>query len=83
MVASRTARQLTIAKLGLPIVGAMASQHVMSLVDVAMVGTLGTKALAAAGLGAFVTFVAQACMMGLESGVQGDCGPAERGTSTG
>lgn len=63
-------RPRIILALALPIVGAMASQNVMGLVDTAMVGALGTEALAAVGLGTFVTFVAQALLLGLESGVQ-------------
>jgi putative MATE family efflux protein len=63
-------RHATIAALALPIIGAMTSQNVMGLVDTAIVGSLGTPALAAVGLGTFVTFVAQAVLMGLESGVQ-------------
>ena len=56
--------------LSLPIVGGMASQNVLNLVDIAMVGTLGPVALAAVGLGSFANFMAMALVMGLSSGVQ-------------
>jgi MATE family multidrug resistance protein len=56
--------------LGLPIIGGMVSQNVLNLVDTAMVGSLGDAALAGVGLGSFATFMAQAFIMGLGSGVQ-------------
>ncbi len=59
-----------IAQLALPIVGGMASQNVLNLVDTAMVGTLGDAALAAVGAGGFVNFASVAMLMGLSSGVQ-------------
>ncbi|MDP6952337.1 MAG: MATE family efflux transporter, partial [Alphaproteobacteria bacterium] len=43
--------------LGLPIVGGMTSQTLFNLVDTAMVGQLGTDALAAVGVGGFVNFL--------------------------
>ncbi len=63
-------RYKRILELSLPIMGGMASQNVMNLVDTAMVGSLGKHALAAVGLSSFVTFMAQAGIMGLSSGVQ-------------
>ena len=51
----------------------MASQNIVNLVDTAMVGTLGTEALAAVGLSSFVNFMAVSFMMGMSSGVQATC----------
>ncbi|MBT3536572.1 MAG: MATE family efflux transporter [Rhodospirillaceae bacterium] len=59
-----------IGHLALPLVGAMMSQTVLNLVDTAMVGFLGTDALAGVGTGSFVAFMATALVMGLSSGVQ-------------
>jgi len=56
--------------LGLPIVGGMTSQTLFNLVDTAMVGQLGTDALAAVGVGGFVNFLSVALVMGLSAGVQ-------------
>jgi len=56
--------------LALPIVGGMASQNVLNLVDTAMVGRLGPDALAAVGIGSIASFVSVAFIMGLSSGVQ-------------
>ena len=56
--------------LALPIIGGMVSQNVLNLVDMAMVGTLGDPALAAVGLGGFVTFTSQALILGISTGVQ-------------
>lgn len=63
----RTRRILT---LGLPIVGGMASQNLLNLVDTAFVGALGDNALAAVGLGNFANFMATAFITGLAAGVQ-------------
>jgi putative MATE family efflux protein len=63
-------RYKTIFELSLPIVGGMASQNVMNLVDTALVGSLGPNALAAVGMGSVATFMAQAFIMGLSAGVQ-------------
>ena len=60
----------TITFLGLPIMGGMLSQSLMNLVDAAMVGTLGSAALAGVGLGSYVNFMAVALVMGLGAGVQ-------------
>ncbi len=59
--------------LALPIIGAMGSQNVINLVDTAMVGSLGDKALAAVGVSSFVSFVAVSFVMGMSSGVQAMC----------
>lgn len=56
--------------LALPIMGGMVSQNVMNLVDTAMVGSLGKASLAAVGMSSFVTFMSQAFLVGLSSGVQ-------------
>ena len=46
------------------------SQNVLNLVDTAMVGQLGDTALAAAGIGSFTSFMANAVVLGLGTGVQ-------------
>lgn len=56
--------------LALPIIGGMTSQNILNLVDTAMVGTLGNEALAAVGLGGFVTFMSMALILGISTGVQ-------------
>ena len=56
--------------LGLPIIGGMLSQSLINLVDAAMVGHLGERALAGVGLGSYANFVAVALLMGLGSAVQ-------------
>ena len=56
--------------LALPIVGGMVSQNVMNLVDTAMLGTLGTTALASVGLAQFTAFTCGAFVIGLATGVQ-------------
>ncbi len=66
---SRT-RLRTIGGLALPIIGGMVSQNVVNLVDTAMVGSLGTSALAAVGVGTYATFLATSVVIGLSSGVQ-------------
>ena len=63
-------RMRVILDLALPIMGGMASQNVMNLVDTGMVGRLGKSALAAVGMSSFAAFAAQAFIMGLSSGVQ-------------
>lgn len=63
-------RRRRILRLALPIIGGMVSQNVLNLVDTAMVGSLGDAALAAVGLGGFVTFVAMAVLLGIGAGVQ-------------
>lgn len=56
--------------LAIPIIGAMLSQNILSLVDTAMVGNLGDVALAAVGLGGFATLMSVALFMGFSSSVQ-------------
>lgn len=64
---SRYRRILTLAA---PIIGGMASQNLLNLVDTAMVGHLGAPALAATGIGGFTNFLAISLILGLSSGVQ-------------
>jgi multidrug resistance protein, MATE family len=63
-------RSSQIMQIALPILGGMMSQNIMNIVDAAMVGQLGSTALAAVGLASFVNFVAAAVFMGMSSGVQ-------------
>lgn len=63
-------RLRTIGAIALPIIGGMASQNVLNLVDTAMVGSLGDAALAAVGMGSFANFMAQAFITGMSAGVQ-------------
>ncbi len=63
-------RVRAIADQAIPIVGGMASQNVMNLVDTWMIGGLGRSALAAVGIASFANFLAQAFLTGLGSGVQ-------------
>lgn len=64
------ARRRQIFHIALPMIGGMASQNVLNLVDTAMVGTLGDVALAAAGLGSFANFLGIAVILGISTGVQ-------------
>ncbi len=48
----------------------MVSQNLLNLVDTAMVGALGSTALAAVGIGGFASYMALAAIIGLASGVQ-------------
>ncbi len=48
----------------------MVSQNVLNLVDTAMVGRLGSTALAAVGFASFVVFMSVAILQGLGAGVQ-------------
>ncbi len=64
------ARLTRIGHLALPLVGAMMSQTILNLVDTAMVGYLGSDALAGVGTASFAAFMATALVMGLSSGVQ-------------
>lgn len=66
----RRARARRIAVLAAPIVGGMISQNALQLVDAAMVGALGTTALAGVGLAAFPFFVSFALLLGLAPAVQ-------------
>jgi putative MATE family efflux protein len=63
-------RRRRIVTLALPIIGGMASQNVLNLVDTAMVGVLGAASLAAVGMASFANFMASAFIMGLAAGVQ-------------
>ena len=56
--------------LSLPIIGGMISQNILNLVDTAMVGQLGSEALASVGLGSFVNFACGAFVIGMAVGIQ-------------
>lgn len=56
--------------LSLPILGGMASQNLLNLVDAWMVGALGPAALAATGLAGFLNFMAVAFITGFSPAVQ-------------
>lgn len=72
MPAVLPAKPRTVRVLGLafPIIGAMVSQNVLNLVDTALVGHLGDRALAAVAAGNFATFASMAFITGLSAGVQ-------------
>ena len=53
----------------LPAIAGMLSQNIMILIDMAMVGTLGSDALAAVGIASQVNFMCFALLIGLTSGV--------------
>jgi putative MATE family efflux protein len=63
-------RRNEIFHIALPIIGGMASQNILNLVDAGMVGSLGNAALAAAGIGGFANFMAMSVILGLATGVQ-------------
>lgn len=63
-------RRQEIFHIALPIIGGMASQNILNLVDAGMVGSLGNAALAAAGMGGFANFMAISVILGLSTGVQ-------------
>ncbi|TAM25193.1 MAG: MATE family efflux transporter, partial [Nevskiaceae bacterium] len=63
-------RRREIWALSLPIIGGMTSQNVLNLVDMAMVGQLGSSALAGVGLASFINFMAMALVTGLSASVQ-------------
>ena len=63
-------RVRTILALAGPIMGGMASQNLLNLVDTAMVGRLGAPALAAVGTASFANFMGLAVLMGLSTSVQ-------------
>lgn len=67
MTADRRRRILALA---LPIIGGMASQNVLNLVDTAMVGALGPEALAGVGMVSFLMFLSVAALTALSSAVQ-------------
>lgn len=56
--------------LGLPIVASMAAVNLATLIDAAMVGTLGDAALAAVGVGGVAAFMVQSPLYGISVGVQ-------------
>jgi putative MATE family efflux protein len=64
------ARRRRVWAIALPITGGMMSQNVLNLVDIAMVGRLGDKALAATGIGGFTNYLAISFIIGLSAGVQ-------------
>lgn len=66
-------RRRVLLALALPIIGGMISQNILNLVDIAMVGRLGTTALAATGLGSFANWLSMAFILGLSTGVQAYC----------
>jgi len=70
MMSDTAVRYRTILMLGLPIIGGMLSQSLLNLVDAALVGQLGAKALAATGAGSYGNFVAISLVLGLSSAVQ-------------
>lgn len=63
-------RQREILKLALPLIGGMLSQSLINLIDSAMVGALGSTALAAIGIAGYTAFVITALILGLSSAVQ-------------
>lgn len=66
-------RRRALLALALPIIGGMASQNILNLVDIAMVGRLGTTALAATGIGSFANWLSMSFILGLSTGVQAIC----------
>ena len=48
----------------------MMSQSLLNLVDAAMVGSLGSDALAAVGIGSYAAFLTVSLVMGLSAAVQ-------------
>lgn len=59
-----------IMSIALPIVGGLISQNVLNVVDQAMVGSLGSDALAAVGMASYANFMAVSIVTGLSAGVQ-------------
>lgn len=70
---SVSSRHKAILSLSLPIIAGMLSQNVVNIVDTAMVGQVGTTALASVGLGSFLHFFCAAFIMGIAVGVQTLC----------
>jgi putative MATE family efflux protein len=60
----------TISKIAIPIVIGMSAQNLFTLVDTAMVGNLGPKAIAAVGTAGMMTFTFSSLVFGVGSGVQ-------------
>ncbi len=65
-----SSRRKQILAISIPIIGGMVSQNILNLVDAAMVGHLGSAAMAAVGITSFLNFMAVALFMGLATGVQ-------------
>lgn len=63
-------RSRRVISLALPIIGGMLSQNILNLVDIFFVKSLGSAALAAAGIGGFANFVSVALILGVSTGVQ-------------
>lgn len=63
-------RYKRILSISLPIIAGMMSQNILNLVDIAMVGRIGSKAIAAVGLGGVSCFLFMAFVMGFSSSVQ-------------
>lgn len=63
-------RSKIIFAIALPIMGGMASQTILNLVDTLMVSSLGATSIAAVGFGSMTNFLSIAFVMGMSSGVQ-------------
>ena len=59
-----------IVSISLPIMAGMMSQNLLNLADTAMVGRLGSAALAAVGLAGVATFLSMSSLLGLSPAVQ-------------
>ena len=70
MWSTNNPRQARILTLALPMIGGMVSQNILNLVDTAMVAHLGDAALAAVGMGGFLSFMSMAIVLGIAVGVQ-------------
>lgn len=70
MQSQRPQRTREVWALALPIIGAMASQNVLNLIDAAMVSRLGAADSAAVGLGSMINFMAFSTITGLSAAVQ-------------
>lgn len=66
-----TQRVKTIASLALPFTLALSSEFILSMIDLAMVGTLGNTAVAAVGVSAFCYALIVAFVSGISPAVQG------------
>ena len=64
---TRRERIRAILALGLPIIGGMASQNILNLIDTAMVGQLGSPALAATGMGGIANWLVTTFFIALGS----------------
>ncbi len=64
------ARYKIILILALPIIGGQISQNILNIVDLAMVGRLGSVSVAAVGIASYTNFLAASFVMGLGAGVQ-------------